>query len=860
MSRLRQLVAVPVLVATLVLAQFTGVAWAGWSAGSSPGGHGAAAAGTVERGNAPAAVAHAADVDVSWAASTLADGAAVSGYLITRYDADTLAQHPTVTGCAGVVAATTCTENGVADGRWTYTVTPVVGSHWTGAESPLSGAITTDATHPTSTITTTVETGNAVQYGDTIFYRGVAAGSFTLTNTVVDTGSGPGSSTTSAPAGRATGWTHPPSTVTAPAGGPYVSAPFGWSAGTTSSPTEVVTGADAAGNVTTTTLSFVDDSAAPTGGSVSYPNGYQPDPSVTVTLTAGTDAGSGIATRRLQRAQAPLTNKACGTFTAFADLGPNNPTSPYVDTAVSDLRCYTYRYLLTDLVGNQQLATSTSVAKVDASAVGPALGTAGSFSVLAGTGVANTLATTVSGDLGVSPSDAVAGFPPGIVAGDIHAGDAAAAAAHSDLVQAYTEAAGRVADGQFAGDQNGRTFRAGTYHSAAAFALTGTMTLDAEGDANAVFVFQVGAALNTAAASHVVLANGAQASHVYWQVAGAAGTGANSTFVGTIMANGAITLGQGTELIGRALSYGTVTLADNTIQFTSAAPPTIAISGGAAPETKDTTPTLAGTTNAPTGSAVTVTVAGQVLSATVPAGGSWSVTAAALGAGVHPVRATVRDAAGNAGAATQDLTVEVNPAAVSLDTAGSYSVLAATGVVNTGQTVVAADLGVSPSNAVTGFPPGRVDGTTHAGDTAAARAQTDLRAAYQDAAGRTPSSEFSGDQKGRTFHEGVLHTTAAFALTGTLTLDAQGDADAVFIIQVGAALNTAASSRIVLANGALASHVFWQVAGAAGTGANSTFVGTIMADSGITLGAGTRLTGRALSGGTVTLADNAIAD
>ena len=96
-------------------------------------------------------------------------------------------------------------------------------------------------------------------------------------------------------------------------------------------------------------------------------------------------------------------------------------------------------------------------------------------------------------------------------------------------------------------------------------ALTGTLTLDGQGDPNAVFIFQVDAALNTAAASHVTLINGATAGNVYWQALGAAGTGADSTFAGTVMSAGAITLGARSELIGRALSMTQVTLASNTI-------------------------------------------------------------------------------------------------------------------------------------------------------------------------------------------------------------------------------------------------------------------------------------------------------
>jgi hypothetical protein len=89
--------------------------------------------------------------------------------------------------------------------------------------------------------------------------------------------------------------------------------------------------------------------------------------------------------------------------------------------------------------------------------------------------------------------------------------------------------------------------------------------LDGRGDPNATFVFQVNAAMATAASSHVVLINGAQASHVFWQVSGAFGTGASADFVGTVMAAGAITLGASASLAGRALSYGLVTLSSNPV-------------------------------------------------------------------------------------------------------------------------------------------------------------------------------------------------------------------------------------------------------------------------------------------------------
>jgi hypothetical protein len=444
-------------------------------------------------------------------------------------------------------------------------VTPVLGTDWSGAQSQQSNVVSADPTPPVNAISLSAVTGNAVSDGDTVFYRSLAAGSFTLTNAVSDPGSGPASSTTASLAGTSTGWTHDPSSVSAPPAGPYVSNPFSWAAASGSAPSEVVTGRDLAGNATATTLALVNDSTAPSAGSIGYPDGYQPARSVLVTFTSGTDAGSGIATSQLQRSSAALSGATCATFTGFADVGPAEPTSPYTDNQVPDGSCQQYRYVVTDRVSNQDTATSTTVAKVSSAAARPALRTAGTYSVLAGTGVANTGPTSLSGDLGVSPSSAITGFPAGTVAGTIHAGDPAAAQAQADLVLAYNDAAARTETDTFAGDMTGHTFDAGVHHTAAAFALTGNLTLDGQGDPNAVFIFQVNAGLNTAASSTVTLINGAQASHVFWQVNGAAGTDASSAFAGTIMSAGAITLGAGSTLAGRPLCYGTATLASNTV-------------------------------------------------------------------------------------------------------------------------------------------------------------------------------------------------------------------------------------------------------------------------------------------------------
>jgi len=383
------------------------------------------------------------------------------------------------------------------------------------------------------------------------------------------------------------------------------------------------------------------------------------------------------------------------------------------------------------------------------------------------------------------------------------------------------------------------------------------LTFDAGGDSDAVFIIRVDAALNTAEDSHIELINEAQAANIYWVVLGAVVTGANSTFSGTILTRGAITLGAGTQLIGRALSRDAITLAGNSIRFTEAPAPTMTIDNGATHTARDATVTITGTSSAPVNSPVRVTVDGQVLTTEVTSAATWSVTTAALTAGTRTVVAKVRDPAGNGATATQELTIELNPSPVALGSAATFSVLAGTSVVNTGESTLSGDLGISPETAVSGFEPGTYAGTLHAGDGIASAARSALDAAITDASGRAPHTVFTGDLNGRTFHRGVHHTSAAFALTGVLTLDARGDPNAVFIFQAGAAFNTEAGSTVTLANGAQASNVFWVVGGAAGLGANSTFAGNLMAGGAITIGEAATVHGQVLTPASVTLANNA---
>jgi hypothetical protein len=194
---------------------------------------------------------------------------------------------------------------------------------------------------------------------------------------------------------------------------------------------------------------------------------------------------------------------------------------------------------------------------------------------------------------------------------------------------------------------------------------------------------------------------------------------------------------------------------------------------------------------------------------------------------------------------------------VGLGTAASFAVLAGSTVTNTGPSVINGDLGVSPGTAISGFPPGTVNGTTHSADAVANQAQSDLTAAYDDAAGRTPAASVPGDIGGLTLTPGVYKSGSSVLVTGDVTLDAQGDPNAVFIFQIGSTLTTASGSRVRLINGASPCNVYWQVGSSATIGTTTTFKGNVLALTSITANTGATFEGRLLArNGAVTLHTN----
>jgi uncharacterized protein (TIGR03437 family) len=191
----------------------------------------------------------------------------------------------------------------------------------------------------------------------------------------------------------------------------------------------------------------------------------------------------------------------------------------------------------------------------------------------------------------------------------------------------------------------------------------------------------------------------------------------------------------------------------------------------------------------------------------------------------------------------------------------SFAVLSGGGVINTGPSLVTGDIGVSNGSSVTGFPPGTIKGTIRTGDATETQAILDLTAAYTDATTRSIGPvPVSGDIGGRTFTAGLYKSTSSLSISAAdLTLDAKGDATAVFIFQVATTFTTSLGRQVILAGGAKAYNVFWQVAGATTLGTNSVFQGSILSNQSITLNAGAAVTGRLLSlAGGVSLQSNVI--
>jgi hypothetical protein len=237
------------------------------------------------------------------------------------------------------------------------------------------------------------------------------------------------------------------------------------------------------------------------------------------------------------------------------------------------------------MLGMLAAGVFAGTAIADSSPAAPDLGAAEDFAVLAATTVTNTGPTAIVGDLGLHPGSSITGFPPGTLTGSIYAASQALVVqAKADTTDAYADIAGRLCDtannlsGQ---DLEDLTLTPGLYCfdseaqlSNTAVLGTGTLTLDAEGDADAVFIFQIASTLTTISTTSVNLVNGAQSCNVFWQAGSSVTIGTFTTFHGNLLSRTSITLTDGATVHGRALALeAAVTMDDNKVTRANCATP-----------------------------------------------------------------------------------------------------------------------------------------------------------------------------------------------------------------------------------------------------------------------------------------------
>ncbi len=322
----------------------------------------------------------------------------------------------------------------------------------------------------------------------------------------------------------------------------------------------------------------------------SFTTGAIPDSTApTVSSTTPTDGATGVSLSAAANATfSEAMDPATITTATFAVTGPDTtPVTGKVSYDVSSqiatftpasalAASTTFTATITtggkDLAGNA-LTSDFVWSFTTGSTAGPApidLGAASSFAVLAQATVTNAGPTVLDGDLGLNPGGSVTGFPPGTVNGTIQIDNAPAIAGIASLMTAYNTGILLPAGTAVSGDIGGQVLPPGLYTAPTSLFITsGDLTLDAHGDANAIWIFQIGSTLiTTTDVGNVILANGAQASNVFWLVGSSATIGIGTTFQGTILANTSITVTTGATLNGRALagavaSSGAVTLDTN---------------------------------------------------------------------------------------------------------------------------------------------------------------------------------------------------------------------------------------------------------------------------------------------------------
>ncbi|MBC7545592.1 MAG: DUF3494 domain-containing protein [Candidatus Sericytochromatia bacterium] len=281
----------------------------------------------------------------------------------------------------------------------------------------------------------------------------------------------------------------------------------------------------------------------------------------TFTVTQGTTPVAGTVTY----------TGTTATFTPTAILAANTTYTGRLTTGAKDLAG---NPLAGDVVW--QFTTATGASPAPVVSVAPvtslptvALGaTLSQYAVFAYTTVtsAGMVGTVITGDLGLSPGSSVTGFPPAVLNGTLHVADTTAAIAKGELTIAYNDAAGRTLSTGVAGNIGGQTLFPGLYKSTGTLEVsTGNLILDAQGNPNAVFIFQVADTFSVSSGLQVTLAGGAKAANVFWQVGNSANIGTMAVMKGNILAHQSVWLANGASLEGRALASNAAVTLDNNV-------------------------------------------------------------------------------------------------------------------------------------------------------------------------------------------------------------------------------------------------------------------------------------------------------
>jgi hypothetical protein len=541
------------------------------------------------------------------------------------------------------------------------------------------------------------------------------------------------------------------------------------------------------------------------------------------------------------------------------------------------------------------LTATTSM--TTAAAAGPVIdmGSASSYAYLAGSALTNggsaatptTLLGNAGTDIGLPQGDAFTAAPNSFSGiGVLNLSNEAADRAQKDAKAAY-DAITEMTPTIILGELGERTIAPGVYApgafdgvslvaNGAAFTTNGSLVLDGGGDANATFVFSTDAALSTSAGAQVSLINGTQACNVYWRVGAAFSTGAGVTFAGHVLANAGATTGEGTTINGQLIALakpvpGQITtgaaahIVNNSCIDT---PSTVWIDSTLGPVTAgvaysdslsvamSTTPTvvptnavygLAGGTALPSG--LTLDYETGAVTGTPTAAGQYAFTIQALAVGANPV--------------TKAFSMGVR---VNLGAADPYAILAGLSFTNVGTSTLNGtggnDIGITTAGTAA-YVPGTLVGLGHVtqADAPTADAQAAALSAFNAARAIPNAIPMEAVLTALTLTPGTYQapSAAGMAANATLTLDGQGDPNAVFVLRVPAAVVIGADAKIILSRGTQAANVFWIVDGAFGVGANAAFSGRVLTSGAVVIGASTTVHGQLISMlAAVTLSGNTI--